>query len=309
MTRRTFGFLLGAPLIAGTTQSPFVITDNVDVVLLDVSVRNHHGAYVTDLPKTDFHVFADSKPQTISSFSSVDAPVTVGLIVDNSGSMRYKRPEVIISGLAFAKASNPQDEFFVVNFNNDVVPGLPPNVPFTDKIQLLHQALYMGQPRGQTALYDAIAYGLKHLEAAHLEKRTLIVVSDGGDNVSELNEAQVVSLIEQSRATVYTIGLVDPDDRDLRPDVLKKFANISGGRYYQPDQIDDVMKVMYAISDDIRKRYSIGFSPQGIDTSKSTHSIKVKADEQGQKLEVRTRTTFTTGASNSLQETSLRDWR
>jgi Ca-activated chloride channel family protein len=308
ITRRFFGLFLAGPLLA-TTQSPFVITDNVELVLLDVSVKNRQGAYVTDLPQRSFQVFVDNKPQTISDFSRVDAPVTVGLIVDNSGSMRYKRPEVIMAGLAFAKSSNTSDEFFVVNFNNQVVPGLPPGLPFTDSLQILHNALFMGEPKGQTALYDAIAFGLKHLESAHWGKRTLIIVSDGGDNVSELKEAQVVSLIEQSRATVYTIGLVDPDDRDLRPDVLKKFAGISGGKYYQPDQLDDVMKVMYAISNDIRKRYTIGFSPQGLDKDKDAHMIKVRAMSDGQKLAVRTRTTFSTNYSTSLRETSLRDWR
>ena len=128
------------------------------------------GDYVTDLGKDAFHVEVDGKSREITQFDRVDAPVTIGLIVDNSGSMRNKRQEVVLSGLAFAKASNPRDEFFVVNFNNTVHSGLPAGVPFTDQLQTLHNALYMGELAGQTALYDAIAYGLKHLETGHHPK-------------------------------------------------------------------------------------------------------------------------------------------
>jgi Ca-activated chloride channel family protein len=309
LTRRVFGFLLASPLIkAGVFQEPFKITDNVDLVLLDVSIRNPHGAYISDLPKDAFQVSVEGRPQVISQFARADAPVTIGLIVDSSGSMRYKRTEVITAGLAFAKESNPQDEFFVVNFNNRVVRGLPESAPFTDNLGELHKALFMGQPVGQTALYDAIALGLKQLERGHRDKRTLIVVSDGGDNVSELKQADIVNLILQSRATIYTIGLLDPEDRDLRPAVLKKFAGISGGEYFQPEKLDDVIQVLAKISKDIRTRYTIGFSPDVGESEKQIHRIKVTATENGQKLLVRARTAFTVDRAN-IRETSLRDWR
>ena len=163
--------------------------------------------------------------------------MTIGLIVDSSGSMRNKRPEVVMAGLAFATESNPRDEFFVVNFNNQVEAGLPRGMAFTDQLQTLHNALFMGEPKGQTALYDAIAFGLKHLEEGHRDKRTLIVVSDGGDNVSELSEADILTLIEQSRATIYTIGLVDPEDTDLRPGILKRFASIVAANITSPPSL------------------------------------------------------------------------
>jgi VWFA-related protein len=295
LSRRAFGFVLaGLPLAAAKVQEPFKIVDDVDLVLLDVSVQDSRGGYVTDLPKDAFHISVDGKPQTISQFSRVDAPVTIGLIVDNSGSMRYKRKEVVLSGLAFAKESNPKDEFFVVNFNNTVQPGLPANEPFTDSLALLHKALYMGQSVGQTALYDAIGYGLKHLQIGHHDKRTLIVVSDGGDNVSHLNQATIVDLIERSSATVYTIGILDPQDSDLQPNVLKKFAHISGGEYFQPREMDDVPKVLNKISQDIRSRYSIGFNPPPSGPGRQVHQIKVAAHGEGRKLIVRTRTSYTT---------------
>jgi VWFA-related protein len=299
--------LAAAPLGAYVVQEPFKIVDNVDLVLLDVSVRDSRGGYVTDVPESAFRVAVDGKPQKLSTFAKADAPVTIGLILDNSGSMRYKRNEVVLSGLAFAKESNPQDEFFVVNFNNTVAPGLPAKVPFTDDIQLLHSALNWGASVGQTALYDAIAYGLKHLEQGHREKRTLIVVSDGGDNVSELKQRDILNLIQQSRATIYTIGLLDPDDRDLQPAILKRFARISGGEYFEPEKLDDVPKVLNKISQDIRTRYTLGFTPVA-GTDNQMHQIKVSASMDGRHLSVRTRTAYTT-STYTIQETSLRDWR
>jgi Ca-activated chloride channel family protein len=309
ITRRAFAFLSMAPLVtAAASQEPFKITDNVDLVLVDVSVRSSHGEYVTDLPKDAFRVSVEGREQVISQFEMADSPVTIGLIVDSSGSMRYKRPEVVTAGLAFAKESNSQDEFFVVNFNNTVTPGLPKTLPFTDDIGELHKALFMGQPVGQTALYDAIAYGLKRLESGHLEKRTLIVVSDGGDNVSELKQADILNLILQSRATVYTVGLLDPEDRDLRPRVLKKFASLSGGEYFQPETLQDVVKVFGKISKDIRSRYTLGFSPDVGSSDRQVHSIKVTAVDDRQKLIVHARGAFSVD-KDSVRETTLRDWR
>jgi Ca-activated chloride channel homolog len=212
----------------------FTISDNVDLVVLDVAVKNPHDGYVTGLAKDAFQVFEDGRRRQISQFANVDTPVTIGLVVDNSGSMARKRPEVVVAGLAFAKQSNPKDDFFVVNFNNSVVRGLPEKTLFTDNLQMLQKALYMGQPRGQTALYDAVAYSLRHLEFSHQERRALIVVSDGGDNVSQTPLAELIRLIQASRATVYTIGLFDPEARDLNPGVLRRFANVSGGEYFQP---------------------------------------------------------------------------
>ena len=174
----------------------FTISDNVNLVVLDVSVKDPRDGYVSGLHKEDFRVFEDRNPRAITQFGNEDLPVTVGLVVDNSGSMLRKRPEVITAGLAFAKESNPRDEFFVINFNNSVVRGLPERTLFTDDLNALRAALYYGQPQGQTALYDAVAYALKHLELRHQERRALIVVSDGGDNVSRTPLGELLRLIE-----------------------------------------------------------------------------------------------------------------
>lgn len=274
-------------------RNSYTISDNVDLVLLDVSVRDPRGGYVTGLTKNDFQVFDDGHQRPIAQFASVDTPVTVGLVVDNSGSMREKRPEVLLAGLAFAKESNPQDEFFVVNFNNHVTPGLPNSLPFTDDLQQLRSALYYGQAAGQTALYDAIVYALKHLELSHRDKRTLIVVSDGGDNVSETTLPELMRVAEASRATVYTVGLFGPDDRDRNPRVLKRLAATTGGQYFEPPELDDIIPVFKKISKDIRNRYTIGYVPEEVTDTRTIRSIKVAAtDASHRKLIVHTRTSY-----------------
>jgi Ca-activated chloride channel family protein len=207
--------------------------------------------------------------------------------------MRLKRGEVTLAGLAFAKESNPQDEFFVVNFNNFVTRGLPSKIAFTDDLQTLRAALYYGQPEGQTALYDAIAYSLEHLERSHREKRTLIVVSDGGDNVSRTPLPQLMKLIEASRATIYTVGLYDREAPDLNPGVLRAIARVSGGQFFEPAALSDIIPVFQQISKDIRSRYTIGYAPDETNDKRMVRTVKVAAEQHGRKLPVKSRTTYT----------------
>lgn len=284
-----------SPPPAPAQEKTFTITDNVNMVLLFASVRKPGDGYVSGLKKSNFHVLDDGQPQTITQFGDVDAPVSVGLVLDDSGSMRSKRPDVELAGLAFAKESNPKDEFFVVNFNNYVVDGLGPTVPFTDNLQKLRAALYFGAPMGQTALYDAMAHALAHLERSHYEDRTLIVVSDGGDNVSKTTLPEVLNLIQASRATVYTIGLYDEYDIDQNPGVLKKFAKISGGEFFRPDSLNQIIPIFQKIGRDIRSRYTIGYIPPAmVNSSKPVvRSVKVTAEENGKRLIVRTRSSYT----------------
>jgi len=282
-------------------SSPFTIHDNVNLVLLDVSVKDLRTGYVAGLEKADFRVWEDGRPRPITQFGSVDAPVTVGLVVDNSGSMRSKRAEVVQAGLAFSRESNPRDEFFVINFNDSVVSSLPANVPFTDDLQILRHAPYYGNPNGQTALYDAVSYALGHLESSHRELRTLIVVSDGGDNVSKIALSDLLNQIESSRATIYAVGLLDPENRDLRPAVLRKFAAISGGEYFQPRDLADVRPVFEQISKDIRNRYTIGFVPDEQQHRREIRTVKIVAQRDGKRFAVKTRTSFRIPASASGQ--------
>lgn len=298
------GLLLAHSLIAGllaesldrqnssVERGVLSISDNVDLVLLDVSVKKPHGGYVTGLSSGHFKIYEDGFPRQITQFASVDTPVTVGLVVDNSGSMRSKRPQVILAGLAFAKESNSQDQFFVVNFNNYVTRGLPFDLAFTDNLQMLRHALDYAEPSGQTALYDAVAYALKHLERGRFEKRTLIVVSDGGDNVSSIRFPELMTLIESSRATIYTVGLLDPNNRELNPSVLKKMAAITGGEFFEPTEESQIVPVFDRISKEIRNRYTIGYMPNETTDKRLVRSVKVRAEQNGVRLSVRTRASY-----------------
>ena len=168
----------------------FTISVSVDMVVLHATVRDRRGILVSGLGKDDFQVYEDGVLQQIESFSHEDIPVTVGLVVDNSGSMRPKRSEVIAASLAFARSSNAEDQIFVVSFNEKVSFGLPADTPFTDKVDQLESALSKTAADGQTALYDAVAAALDHLKKGDRDKKVLIVISDGGDNASKCNFAR-----------------------------------------------------------------------------------------------------------------------
>jgi Ca-activated chloride channel homolog len=300
-------FLLTACFASLTPSKPqapdpsgsYTISDNVDLVVLDVSVKDPHGGYVTGLKKDNFAVYEDGRERAITQFASVDTPVTVGLVVDNSGSMQNKRPEVILAGLAFGKESNPRDEFFVINFNNSITRGLPANMLFTDDLQMLKRALYFGEPEGQTALYDAIAYSLSHLQYGHHDKRTLIVVSDGRDNDSNITFPKLMNLIESSRATVYTIGIMDQGNEDLDRGVLRKMAKVSGGEFFEPSGLSDIIPVFNRISKDIRNRYTIAYVPDEANDRRVIRTVNVTARLNGRKLTVRSRSRYSTAAAAS----------
>jgi VWFA-related protein len=185
----------------------------------------------------------------------------VGLVVDNSGSMAPKRPDVITAALVFVGASNPADEVFVVNFNDKVLKGLPDTVLFSDDIAQLRAALWKGPSQGRTALYDAIMDSLHILDMGRQAKKTLIVTSDGGDNNSKHNFRDVMDAVLASRATIYTVGIFDTDDPDRTPDVLKKLANVSGGVVYFPEKPKEVLDICRQIAKDTRSRYTLAYVP------------------------------------------------
>ena len=180
---------------------------NVDLVVLHATVQDSKRIPVSGLGKEDFKVYEDGVLQRIDSFSHEDIPVTVGLIIDNSGSMRPKRTEVIAAALAFVRSSNTKDQLFVVNFNENVSFGLQADTPFTDKMAQLEAVLSKIAADGMTALYDAVAAALEHVKKGDRDKQVLIVISDGADNASLLSRARIMTLASESEAITYTIGL------------------------------------------------------------------------------------------------------
>jgi Ca-activated chloride channel family protein len=270
-----------------------IISTDVELVILDVSVKDSAGGFVSGLAAEDFRVYEDNKLQAIKYFSHSAIPVTIGLIVDNSGSMRSKRPEVITAALALVGASNPRDEIFVVNFNDQVRRGLPSDMLFSDDLQTLRNALWMGNSEGRTKLYDALSFSLQYLDKGRMDKKTLVVVSDGGDNASVLSRKEIMRGVEESRATIYAIDIFDENDMDSDSDVLKKLAQLSGGEYFQLREIPEIVTVCKKIATDIRNRYTIAYNPSHAGPSRSVHVVKVSASAPArQKLIVHTRSRY-----------------
>lgn len=264
----------------------------VRLVLLDASVKDPKGGFVTGLTRENFSITEDGRPQTITVFDSNDMPVTVGLIVDESRSMTPKRGDVLVAAEVFIMESNPQDEVFVLNFNDSVKPGLPADSPFSADLKELSAALYRGVPAGRTALNDAIVDGLGYLESGGRQKKTLVVISDGGDNASRHTRREMLDLVEQSAATIYTIGLFDDEDADRNPGILREVARISGGEAYFPPKPEEMIHVCRRIAQDIRTRYTLGYHP---DRGKhpGVRHIEVRASAPGHPhLKIRTRSSY-----------------
>ena len=278
----------------------FTIKAQVDLVLLDVSVKDSAGGFVSNLGKEAFSVYEDGKLQTITQFASSDIPVTIGLIVDNSGSMRAKKPDVVTAALVFIQASNPLDEMFVINFNDKVRRGLPDMIPFTDDIQKLRAALTREDPAGRTSLYDAIIAGLNQLEMGRRDKKTLVLLSDGGDNASTHSMREVMREVLETHATIYTVGLYDEDDKEKNPGILQRLAEVSGGEFYRPTKLDEIVPICRQIAKDIRTRYTIGYVPTGLGKP-GPRKIRVAVNAPGgsSRLTARTRTTYVVPASGN----------
>lgn len=288
-----FLFGLSGSRTAVKADQEFTIHNEVRLVLLDVSVQSHDGNFVPGLLKKNFTVLENGRPQTISVFDNQDAPVTIGILVDESASMTPKRTQVLAAAEDLIQESNPADEVFILNFNDSVERGLPEGILFSDQIPQLRDALDRGVPRGQTALYDAVADGLMQLEQGKRGRKTLIVISDGRDNASHHTRAQTVDLVERSSATVFTVGLFDAEQYDADPGTLRQFAKISGGEASFPMSLADVSGVCHRIAKEIRTRYTIGYVPLESRNSSPLRHIQVKVSSPGQSgLTVLTRSSY-----------------
>jgi Ca-activated chloride channel family protein len=295
------GSLLTQRLLAGTAQDDqedLIIRSETRLVLLDVSVKdmsgkNGEGHFVSGLSKENFSVFENGRPQPITVFDHGDLPVTVGLLVDESRSMSPKRATVITAALTFISESNPKDEMFVLNFNDNVTPGLPSPLLFSDNVQELRLALFRGVSEGRTVLNDAVVAGLAQLELGKRDKKTLVLISDGGDNASVHTRHQTLDRVEKSIATIYTIGVFDEDDADRDPGILRQLSAISGGEAYFPETLDEMIPTCRRIAKDIRARYTLGYIPAEGKSANDVRSIRVGASAQGHaKLVARTRSSY-----------------
>ena len=268
-----------APVPAPPPDAHYTIAVSVDEVVLHATVRNRWGTPVASLRQGDFQVFEDGVLQGIKHFSHQDIPVTVGIVIDNSGSMAPKRAEVVAAALAFAASSNPQDQMFLVNFNERVSFGLPRNVPFTDQPAQLKAAMATVHPGGKTALFDAVATALDHLKTGDRDKRVLIVVSDGADNASVHTRAEILRQASNSDVIIYGVGIYEPDDPDNRNprEVLTQLAKASGGAAYFPETLREVTPICEHIAHEIRNQYTITYVPSNQKQDGTFRAVRLQA--------------------------------
>ena len=268
----------------------YTIRMNSNLVVLSATVVVRHNALVSGLGKDDFRVYEDHVLQEIKDFSHDDVPVAVGLVIDNSASMGQKRADVIAAALSFAHSSNALDQMFVVNFNEHVTYGLPPEIPFTDRRDQLQVALSAIKTAGETALYDAVVSALDHLKQSKCDKKVLILISDGGDNASQHSLAQVIEMAKHSSAIIYAIGIFDEQDGDQNPGVLRRFAKETGGEAFFPESSKEILSICDGIARDIRSQYTLAYVPtiSNQDTGYRVVDVRASAQAHGH-LTVRTR--------------------
>lgn len=266
-----------------------------EMVVLPVTVTDANGQIVAGLTADDFRVFDNGRRQPITMFRGGDVPATVGLIVDNSQSMRGKLPAVNAAIAAFAGSSRPDDELFVVGFNDAArLLTMPGGKLFTSDIGELRAALNAGTAAGMTALYDAVALGLRHLSAGQAQRKALIVITDGGDNASVLSYGEVRELARASQAVIYGIGLTGATTQEENPEVLKRLCRDSGGTAHFPPATSDIAGVVADVARSLRAQYTIGIAPAAAGPRPAYRSIKVTVvSPDGATRRVRTRAGYT----------------
>jgi VWFA-related protein len=270
-------------------QTPSFRAASSELVVLPVIVTDHPDHFVRDLTLDNFSVYDNDRRVPLELFSKEDTPVTVGLVIDSSSSMRHKLGEVMAAVMAFARSSNPQDELFAISFN-DGVRELIPNGQFLPASDLagLNRALMRSVAEGRTSLYDALIQGLDRLAAGTRPRRVLILISDGGDNASTATLDQVLAKARASNAAIYSIGLFDDLDLEKNPRVLKSIAKATGGERYLPATAGPLMSACEHIAREVRSGFTLGFVPPERDGAYHRVRVEVSTADR-RKLAIRTR--------------------
>ena len=276
-------------------DAPTIIRADVRLVVCHTTVVDKSGHLVTDLPREAFTVFENGAQQPIKNFKREDVPVSLGLIVDNSGSMRDKRAKVEAAALALARASNPEDEVFVVNFNDEAFLDLPHGKDFTNDIKDLEEALTRIDSRGGTAMRDAIRMSIDHLkEKGKKEKKVLVVVTDGNDNSSVISLENLVKASQQSEVLIYSIGLLSDEERreaKRAEHALVDLATATGGEAFFPKEVSEVDRIAKQVARDVRNQYTIQYTPTNLAMDGTFRQIKITVNAPG-KPTVRTRSGY-----------------
>jgi Ca-activated chloride channel family protein len=252
---------------------------NVDLALVSVTVTDPYNRLVTGLEPDNFRVFEDNVEQEVVNFSSEDVPASVGVILDLSGSMANKIGRAKEAALQFFKTANPQDEFFMVGFNDRA--GLLS--AFTDNVEELQTRMLTVSAKGATALLDAIYLGLAQMRDAHHSKRALLIISDGGDNHSRYSERDIKRLVREADTQLYSIGIFDPLEYRARtpeelngPSLLSEITQLTGGRAFTAENPNDLPDIATKIGTELRNQYVLGYRPSNKAHNARWRKIKIK---------------------------------
>jgi Ca-activated chloride channel homolog len=296
----------GQAPVGGAAQAPaandngvFVFRAEAKEVTLHATVVDDRNHLVTNLTKPDFTVFENDQPQQIRSFRQEDFPVAMGIVIDNSGSMREKREKVNRAAINLVRASNPNDQVFVVNFNDEYYL----DQDFTPDIKKLQIALERVEARGGTALYDAIVASADYLMKATLQRKVLFVVTDGEDDASQETLEQAVHRLQQENGpTVYAIGLLGEEKSRRARRALEMLSERSGGIAFFPPTLDQVDEISRTIAHDIRNQYSMSYAPTTPKSVGGYRRIHVEAHARPhKKLTVRTRSGYYPGQEQAMR--------
>ena len=275
-------------------QGEYRLKRDVDLVVLYASVMDEHGNFIMSLQQNNFRVFEDRVEQKLAVFRREDVPLSVGLVVDNSGSMRDKREKVNAAALTFVQTSNPQDEVFVVNFNDEFFLDLDKD--FTSEVRELREALERVDSRGGTALYAALVGSMDHLKKGHRDKKVLLIITDGEDNAS--GRITLQSAVEEARKSgtiMYAVGLLNQEEKRAARHAKKDLTTLTeetGGRAFFPNSTEEVQAICSEIARDIRNQYVLAYYPTNSAKDGSFRSVKidlVNPPHISGKLSVRTR--------------------
>jgi VWFA-related protein len=250
---------------------------DVNLVVLHTTVLDDRGKFAEGLKQENFRVLEDKVEQKLAVFKREDVPVSMGLVIDNSGSMRDKRPRVNEAAVTLVQSSNPQDEAFVVNFNDDFYLDLDKD--FSNSVPELKEALERIDSRGSTALYDAVIGSLDHLKKAHKDKRVLLVVTDGEDNTSHNSLDKAIKEVQKTDTVIYTIGLLSEESKKnskRAKKALEQLALASGGLAFFPENVDDVRNICEQVARDVRNQYTLAYYPTNTKRDGTFRAVQVE---------------------------------
>jgi Ca-activated chloride channel family protein len=251
------------------------------LVVLNVSVFDRDGKVVRDLGRSAFTIYENGEKQTLKVFRQDDVPISLGLIIDTSASMTDKRERVASATLAMVKASNPEDEVFIINFNESAVLAKD----FTNNTKELENALRNLDPKGETAMRDALLLGIEHLRhRAHKDKKVLLVVTDGEDNSSAETQVHLVEVAQQNDVIIYAIGLLGAEEKESAARARKQldeFTQQTGGRSWFPNDVAEIANITPEIAHEIRNQYILAYEPTNLAADGSFRKIRVDVDVPG----------------------------